>query len=288
MEKKYLLRKDLVKTFRKRTLYRIEALRDFGGVKKGDLGGWIQSEDNLSHEGTCWIYNNAKAFDLSSVTNDAMLLDNSMAYGKSRIYGNALLEDHATASGRSSIGDHATLANYSKAYGNSTIYDQVELRHHSRAFGNAVLSHSVRLFDHSKVYGKSKLKHTVALFGHADVKDSTLWDTVVVKDSTIFSIILSGNAHIQGDVFIHNNMDLMVLKAPWGLGAHLTYIRPSKMWSMRGRLLTSDELIARAKLVNPIIEREYKRLVEYVESVYHDLEYDKGPGYYLDHLEDIQ
>jgi hypothetical protein len=28
-------------------LYRIEALKDFGDVKKGDLGGYVQSEDNL-------------------------------------------------------------------------------------------------------------------------------------------------------------------------------------------------------------------------------------------------
>ena len=28
-------------------LHRIEALRDFGDVKKGDLGGWIEKEENL-------------------------------------------------------------------------------------------------------------------------------------------------------------------------------------------------------------------------------------------------
>lgn len=35
------------------TVYQIEALRDFGNVKKGDRGGFIQSEDNLSQEGNC-------------------------------------------------------------------------------------------------------------------------------------------------------------------------------------------------------------------------------------------
>lgn len=33
------------------TLYRIIAIKDFGNVLKGDLGGWIESEKNLTHNG---------------------------------------------------------------------------------------------------------------------------------------------------------------------------------------------------------------------------------------------
>lgn len=42
-----------------RTLYRIQALRDFGDVKEGEFGGWIESEKNLSHEGSAWVYGDA-------------------------------------------------------------------------------------------------------------------------------------------------------------------------------------------------------------------------------------
>ncbi|ADR52491.1 hypothetical protein CKC_03710 [Candidatus Liberibacter solanacearum CLso-ZC1] len=45
------------------TLHRIKALRDINNVgfnvKKGDLGGWVRSEFNLSHDGDCWIGENA-------------------------------------------------------------------------------------------------------------------------------------------------------------------------------------------------------------------------------------
>ena len=34
-------------------LHRIKALKDFGDVKKGDLGGWIEKESNLSQDGNC-------------------------------------------------------------------------------------------------------------------------------------------------------------------------------------------------------------------------------------------
>ena len=39
-----------------RTLYRIQALRDFGDVKEGEFGGWIESEKNLSHEGSMGLW----------------------------------------------------------------------------------------------------------------------------------------------------------------------------------------------------------------------------------------
>ncbi|MDD9334284.1 MAG: hypothetical protein PV354_11755, partial [Bartonella sp.] len=49
------------------TLYRIRALRDFGDVKAGDLGGFIEKEDNLSHDGNCWVYDKARVFQNARV-----------------------------------------------------------------------------------------------------------------------------------------------------------------------------------------------------------------------------
>lgn len=48
--KKYELT-DKTMEINNRTLFRIRALRDFGNVKAGDLGGFVETEDNLSHEG---------------------------------------------------------------------------------------------------------------------------------------------------------------------------------------------------------------------------------------------
>ena len=51
-------------------LYRVKALKDFGNVKKGDMGGYIESEKNLSHEGTCWGYDDAWVFGDAIVSDD--------------------------------------------------------------------------------------------------------------------------------------------------------------------------------------------------------------------------
>ena len=42
------------------TLRRIRAARDFMGVKKEELGGWIETEDNLSHSGNAWVSGDAQ------------------------------------------------------------------------------------------------------------------------------------------------------------------------------------------------------------------------------------
>ena len=64
--KKYELVKDQIITFDNRTLYRIRALKDFSNVKKGDLGGYIESESNLSQEDNCWVYGNAWVYHILS------------------------------------------------------------------------------------------------------------------------------------------------------------------------------------------------------------------------------
>ena len=75
-EKKYKLTDECI-TIGKHKLYRIEALKDFGDVHKGEKGGFIGSEVNLSQYGDCWVYGNARV------------------YGDARIYGNAEVVNNA-------------------------------------------------------------------------------------------------------------------------------------------------------------------------------------------------
>ena len=49
------------------TLNRIRAIRVFGNIKAGDIGGWIEKEENLSHEGSAWVCGSAKVFGSAKV-----------------------------------------------------------------------------------------------------------------------------------------------------------------------------------------------------------------------------
>ena len=57
--KKYSLTKTK-KEFLGITLFQIKAEMSFGDIPKGDLGGWIEKESNLSHSGNAWVYDNAR------------------------------------------------------------------------------------------------------------------------------------------------------------------------------------------------------------------------------------
>ena len=68
--KKYELTEETVTVYGK-TLYRIRAVRDFGSVKTGEFGGYIEKEENLSHFGNAWIYGDARVFDNAWVYGNA-------------------------------------------------------------------------------------------------------------------------------------------------------------------------------------------------------------------------
>lgn len=68
--KKYELTHESI-TIDNHTLYRIQAVRNFAGVKKGDLGGFVETESNLSHDGNCWVSENAQVFTNAQVYDDA-------------------------------------------------------------------------------------------------------------------------------------------------------------------------------------------------------------------------
>ena len=55
------------------TLYRIQALKDFGDVKAGDLGGYIADSSQLSQNGNCWIYSKSNKLVCGRVTENAII-----------------------------------------------------------------------------------------------------------------------------------------------------------------------------------------------------------------------
>lgn len=77
--KKYELTEETFTVFGK-TLYRIRAVRDFGSVKTGEFGGYIEKEENLSHFGDAWVYGNAKVYG------DARVSGNAWVYGNAKVF----------------------------------------------------------------------------------------------------------------------------------------------------------------------------------------------------------
>lgn len=99
MEKKFELTEEFIINNSGIKLYRIKALKDFPDVKKGDLGGYVQQESNLSQFCNAWVYGNARVYGNAWVHGDAQVYGDAWVYGDAQVYGNAKVCGDVIASG---------------------------------------------------------------------------------------------------------------------------------------------------------------------------------------------
>lgn len=134
--KKYeLLTNDSIE-FNGHTLYRIRALKDFGDVKKGQLGGYIESRDNLYDFGTCWVYDNAKVFDKAVVTGHAKVYNNAVVYQSAIIRGSAKIKGNAIIYGNAILDEHCVICGQAHVYGFAKVSNSVCIGHNAHVYDN--------------------------------------------------------------------------------------------------------------------------------------------------------
>lgn len=104
MKKKYVLT-DKIKIVDEHILHRIRALIDFSDVRVGDLGGYVESEDNLSHDDNCWVYNNACVYENARVYDNAQIHNNAKVYGNAKVYESAFIIGNPKIHGDAKIYD---------------------------------------------------------------------------------------------------------------------------------------------------------------------------------------
>ena len=117
--KKYELTSE-TKVFNDVELHRIKSLKSFGNIKKGELGGWIESEKNLSQYVDAWVYDNA------IVCENARVDGHAMVYGNARVDGNATVGDYAMVCGNATIGENATIYWDATVCGNATVRETAD------------------------------------------------------------------------------------------------------------------------------------------------------------------
>ena len=153
-------------------LHRIRALRDVReDVHAGDLGGFVQSEENLSQDGQSWIADNAVAAEEAYIHGDAILWDYYCARGcasisgPSRIGGNAIVEDYAIIT-----------AGY--------VHGNVHISGNAKLFANAVTGSIPTVMEKASVYGE--------LGGEIEVRETAVILPSVMIDNPTSDVIHIG------------------------------------------------------------------------------------------------
>ncbi len=191
-------------------LRRIKALRDFGSVKKGDLGGWIENEENLSHEDDCWVSDNACVFGKARVCEYAQIYDNAIVQGSARIYGSAKIYGNAEITGDARISWGA------RVYGGANVRGRAVVQGLARVYGSAYIEGRAVVEGRSRVYGKAnvwdaRICDNAAVYGKAYVFDSAIvGGQAKVSGNKIVRVY--GSAVIDGDAVIKCSNDYSVFK----------------------------------------------------------------------------
>ena len=249
------------------TLYQIRALRDFTCpyklnpnseilgttlIKKGDLGGYVEKEENLSHEGGCWIFE------------DAEVRDNGRVEGNARLVGNSLVRDNAIVKGYSCLS--------SSAY----------------VWGNAVLDGATQMKGLVSIGGNSRTNGYVSINGNSQVRGDSVLDGYIFLNGTIVleSAKLTGEVHLCGQYYVTFDID-----GNKGVAAYRTtepiYIQSTNInlikngsyeyivastkediWSAYHFRGTGEELIQFVEKNYPASTEYYRNLVEYHKKQY--------------------
>lgn len=160
MSKKYKLTDETI-NLNGATLYRIEALKDFGEIKKGDKGGFIESENNLAHEGDAWVSDNAHVYGDACVFDNARVYNNAFVSGYAQVYGNAFVYGNAWLYDNTRVCDYAWVADNARVYGDANVCDD------SSVFGSACV------YDNARVCGDALVRGYACVCGDAEISNKS-------------------------------------------------------------------------------------------------------------------
>ena len=231
MEKKYKLTEETI-SVDGRTLYRIEALKDFNDVKKGDKGGFIENENNLTQYGKCWVYDNAE------VSGYAIVHNNATVRGNAKVRGNAIIHEDAKVYGDA------------KVSGNAMVFDNAEI------YDNAEVYSGTMVYENAKIYGNAKVSGIAAVFGDAEVCGKAE---------------VCDHAEIRGNAIVANDSDYIVFKNWWSSGRYFTWTKSNNMWKVGCFYGSGRQLINKAYMDSELSGTEYERIVRYIEKDYPEI-----------------
>lgn len=184
-------------------LFRIKALKTFGNVKKGDVGGYIEKEENLSHEGNCWVFdeaivrNDARVYEDAQILRKAKIANKAEVYGNATVYGNAMVISKAKVYDNAKVGRHATITDNAQVFGDALVTGCSYIGDWAKIHGRASIFNCVNIDGEAEVYGVALLEDKVRVCGKAKVFDrARMSGTSIAAENAIIQSYLAKDAVI--------------------------------------------------------------------------------------------
>lgn len=204
-------------------LHRIRALRDVASVaKKGELGGYIEREANLSHEGAAWVGNKARVYlkgfvgEDALVTGAALVCCSAQVLGDAHVRGTAKLYDEVIVTGKTIVEDCA------KLFGN------VHVSGHAIIAGNAVLYGTIQVGEFAEIRDKAGVTGDARIGGYAKLhEDAHVSGGVIAGDA-----VLGGKMRTKASARILSRADICSVDVSDANGALTAYRTEARQFAM--------------------------------------------------------
>ena len=191
-------------------LYRIEALIDFNDIKKGDLGGWVESELNLSQDGLCWIYDE-----------------------------NSTVSDKAIVSGNAKITGFSSVNGFCKIYDNATI-NSSDIRDTSEVFGNAEITDS-SVSGESTIFDNAKVKNSHVIGDGRYSEEYTKQKLQIYGNSQLLGVRIDGVPHIYENATLDKGISIEHSPRIYGRSILRGQVKPDNIFSAEATLFILDD-----------------------------------------------
>ena len=212
-----------------RMVYPITALRDVGShIKKGDQGGCISGEHNLSHDDASWVHQGAYALD------DCLVMENAQVFGFAKISGEAVIRGHARVYGDAIVTGNAIVSGWAKVYDEAFVTGTSQVMHEATVCGVSEVKGEAVVMDHAEILGCSRIEGRAIVMDYALVAenaavrgDARICNNACVTDNAI----VCGFARLEGQSAAINEaivMDRAILKG--NAIAHKQMVIGGEVW----------------------------------------------------------
>jgi len=138
-------------------LYQIEALKDFRDIEKGDKGGYVEKENNLSQDGNAWVFGDARVSGNAWVFGDARVSGDAEVSGNAEVFGDAWVSGNARVFGNAEVFGNARVSGNARVFGNAEVSGNAWVSGNARVSGDAEVSGNARVSGNAEVSGRLKL-----------------------------------------------------------------------------------------------------------------------------------
>lgn len=249
---------------------------------------------------TATIANEGKVYGKAQICDTARVLEHGNVGGNAIMYGNSLCTEYGSIKGDAHITDNATVMEFAHVEGKARLYRNCMIYGSALVTGDAIISGSSEIYEnanicqnaciseHAHVYGNAIVRDWVYIRGYVNIcgkvrlkGNFNIEDNIIINGNISMLIHTEFPLTILGNAIIKDTTDYIIFKNWWKNTTHTSeelfiWTRSNNKYCINNYgCITGNELINKAYKNNIREGDNYKKIVDYVNSIITPTKTDK-------------